>query len=340
MPPQFLPRLVNGPFEDPGLFIPFPFARRALLFDLGDNSQLSPRDLLKISHAFVTHTHMDHFIGFDRLLRCLLGREKDIFLFGPAGFIRNVEGKLAGYSWDLVQRFTNRFCLHLTEVHPERLLNRSYLCREGFAPEAETVSRPFGGLLHTEPAFDVSAVLLQHSIPCLAFALTERFHVNILKTGLDALRLRPGPWLTRFKNALTNAADPDTVVETDAAAGLPAQRFFLGELRERIARITPGQKIVYVTDVGDTPFNRAAIVEFARDANSLFIEAAFLHSEHDLAAAKHHLTARQAGEIAALAHAKHFTLFHFSPRYEGHAEALLAEARQAYEQTAGSRAGP
>ena len=292
MPPQFLPRLVNGPFEDPGLFIPFPFARRALLFDLGDNSRLAPRDLLKISHAFVTHTHMDHFIGFDRLLRCLLGREKELFLFGPAGFIRNVEGKLAGYSWDLVQRFTNRFCLHLTEVHPERLLSRAYLCRERFAPAAETVSRPFGGLLHTEPAFDVSAVLLQHSIPCLAFALTERLHVNILKTGLDDLGLRPGPWLTRFKDALYNAADP------------------------------------------------AAIVEFARGASSLFIEAAFLHSEQDLAAAKHHLTARQAGEIAALAQVKHFTLFHFSPRYEGHPEALLAEARQAYAETAGGLAGP
>ena len=70
----------------------------------------------------------------------------------------------------------------------------------------------------------MSAVLLQHSIPCLAFALTERLHVNILKTGLDALSLRPGPWLTRFKNALYNAADPDAVVETDAAAGSPVQR--------------------------------------------------------------------------------------------------------------------
>jgi ribonuclease Z len=225
-------------------------------------------------------------------------------------------------------------------VHPERLLSRSYPCRQRFAPEGETVSRPFGGLLHTEPAFDVSAVLLQHSIPCLAFALTERFHVNILKTGLDALRLKPGPWLTRFKSALYNAADPDAVVETDAAAGSPAQRFLLGELRERIARITPGQKIVYVTDVGDTPFNRATIVEFARDADILFIEAAFLHSEHELAATKHHLTACQAGEIAALAHVKHFTLFHFSPRHEGHAEALLAEARQAYEETAEGWTGP
>jgi ribonuclease Z len=340
MPSPFMPHLVNGPFEDPGLFIPFPFSRRALLFDLGDISRLSPRDLLKISHAFVTHTHMDHFIGFDRLLRCFLGREKELFLFGPAGFIRNVEGKLAGYSWDLVQRFTNRFCLHLTEVHPERLLSRSYLCRQRFAPEAEIVSRPFEGLLHTEPAFDVSAVLLRHSIPCLAFALTERIHVNILKTGLTTLGLRPGPWLARFKSALYDEADPDAVVETDETDGSPAQRFALGELRERIARITPGQKIVYVTDVGDTPFNRAAIVEFARGANILFIEAAFLHSEHDLAAAKHHLTARQAGQIAALAHAKHFTLFHFSPRYEGRAEALLAEAQQAYEETAGGSTGP
>ena len=65
MHPLFLPRLVNGPFEDPALFIPFQFERRALIFDLGDISRLAPRDLLKTSHAFVTHAHMDHFIGFD-----------------------------------------------------------------------------------------------------------------------------------------------------------------------------------------------------------------------------------------------------------------------------------
>jgi ribonuclease Z len=333
MPLRFLPRLVNGPFDDPGLFVPFQFDRRAILFDLGDNARLSPRDLLKISHVFVTHTHMDHFIGFDRLLRCCLGREKDLFLFGPPGFIGNVEGKLAGYTWDLVERFTAGFRLHLTEVRPDGRLQQSHECRRRFRPGGQSSSPPAAGPLYAEPAFQVAAALLQHSTPCIGFALTERFGVNILKTELDALGLPPGPWLSRFKAALVAGADPHQEFEMSPGSGGSSRRFALGELSRRIARITAGQKIAYITDVSDTPANRRAIVELARDADLFFIEAVFLDAEREQAAAKHHLTARQAGEIAAQAGAKRYCLFHFSPRYEGREAEILAEARRAYDET-------
>lgn len=336
MPSLFQPRLVNGPFEDPGLFIPYRHARRAYLFDLGDLARLPARDLLKISHVFVSHTHMDHFIGFDQLLRCILGREKDLHLYGPSGFIRNVEGKLAGYSWDLVDRFTCRLVLHVTEVRPDRLRQRSYRCGDGFAADGDIVERPFDGRLHAEPGAAVDAAVLPHSIPCLGLALAERFHVNILRTGLEALGLAPGPWLARFKAALYAEVDPQT--EFPLAPG-PARTFALGALARQIARVTPGQKIAYVTDVGDSPAARAAIVALARDSDQLFIEAAFLDSEHERAAARHHLTARQAGEIAALSRARRFTLFHFSPRYEGRAEELLREAQASYDRTLARRAG-
>lgn len=70
----FEPRLVNDSFGDPGLYVDFRDERRALLFDLGDIAVLPPRKLLRVSHVFVSHTHMDHLIGFDRLSRVSVGR--------------------------------------------------------------------------------------------------------------------------------------------------------------------------------------------------------------------------------------------------------------------------
>ncbi|MEJ2220417.1 MAG: hypothetical protein P8X80_06340 [Desulfobacterales bacterium] len=87
MHPRFHPRLINGPFEDPGLYIPFLFENRAVIFDLGDALPLTARELLKISHAFITHTHVDHSIGFDRVLRISLGRENKLHLYGPRGTV-------------------------------------------------------------------------------------------------------------------------------------------------------------------------------------------------------------------------------------------------------------
>jgi len=124
MKPSFHPRLINDPFSDPGLFIPFLFQKRAILFDLGDISTLSARDILKISHIFVTHTHMDHFIGFDLLLRHLLGHDKEIHLYGPSGFIKNIEAKLHGYTWNLIENYENTLSLLVTEVHKNMPLLR------------------------------------------------------------------------------------------------------------------------------------------------------------------------------------------------------------------------
>ena len=70
----------------------------------------------------------------------------------------------------------------------------------------------------------------------------------------------------------------------------------------------------------------------AKNSDHLFIEAAFLETHRDIAAEKNHLTARQAGVMAARAGAKQFTIFHFSPRYIDHEDLLQKEARIAYEQ--------
>ncbi len=97
------PQLVNDPSEDPALCVGFLFEKRALPFDLGDISSLATRRVLRLSHIFVSHTHMDHFMGFDRMLCLCLGRDKALHLRGPPGFIeRVVDGQTIAYVADVV----------------------------------------------------------------------------------------------------------------------------------------------------------------------------------------------------------------------------------------------
>ncbi|MGD9210888.1 MAG: MBL fold metallo-hydrolase [Desulfobacteraceae bacterium] len=328
MRPRFHPRLVNGPFEDPGLFIPFLFEKRALLFDLGDIHRLAPRDILKLTHIFISHTHMDHFIGFDHLLRLLLGREKKLWIYGPHGFLNNIEGKFAAYTWNLVNSYDHRLTINATEIRYNYLLKNTYHCSRQFKADTPAVSHPARPVIWDEPAFQIKHLILDHELPCLGFCLEERFHINICKSGLDKLGLATGPWLSDFKSALYHQEKSTDLFQPPTVQGLPAKKISLEQLRDTIAVITPGQKIAYITDTSYE--NAGDIIEFVKGADHLFIEAAFRNCHKEIAAEKKHLTAKQAGTLARKARVKRFTIFHYSPRYSDEAHLLEEEANQAF----------
>ena len=331
--PSFTARLINPPFYDPGLYISFLYQRRAILFDLGDLHALSPTELLKVRYVFVTHTHMDHFVGFDTLLRVSLGREKELHLFGPAGFFERVEGKLAGYTWNLVDEYPYGLNLRVTEVDEERCRTRQYLCKERFHQAGNEEEAPFTRILLKEPAFHIEAGLFDHRIPCLGLSLIEEFSVNIDKEALKALDLPVGPWLTSFKKEVAEKKDPGhafSVVWEENGKILREKTFPFGELAGKIARISPGQKVTYLTDLLGSPENFEKAVELARNADHLFVEAAFLDRDRETARTKCHLTAKEAGTLARKARVKQMTLFHFSPRYSELEEEIRKEAMEAF----------
>ena len=326
MRPNLHPRLVNGRFGDPGLFVAMLHRRDALLFDMGDLSALSARDLLRIGHVFVTHMHVDHFIGFDALLRVSVGREKTIFMVGPPGLADKVHHKLLAYEWDLVDRYPTDLVFEVTELHRGgAILGARFRFKRGFAREPLGAGRVKDDVVAAGDGFVVRAVTLEHHGPCLGFAFAEPAHVNVWKTRLEARGLPTGAWLQALKRAVADDRDDDTPIALPGHRGAAT----LGELRDLVT-VGEGQKIGYFTDIADTPANRDAIVRLANSADLLFIESSFAAADADQARARAHLTTRAAGEIARAAGVRRVEPFHFSPRYEDEEARMLSEVDAAY----------
>jgi len=332
MRPLFEPSLLNDSFGDPGLYIDFRDERRALLFDFGDLGRLPPRKLLRLSHVFVSHTHMDHFAGFDQWLRVVLGRKERIVLTGGPGFIDRVGHKLAAYTWNVVHRYDVPLVIEAREAWPGSSGRRAEFSSVArFERANDAPWSPAGDVLLAEETFRIRASFLDHDIAVLAFVLEEAMHVNVWKNRLAGMDLPTGPWLREARRAILAGAPDGTPIDIrwNDHRGRHAHVRPLGELRAAFECV-PGTRIGYVTDTRHTDANLAALDGLLADVDVLFIESVFLHADVAHAERKNHLTARQAGEIARRVRAKAVVPFHFSPRYEDRSAEVIAEVQAAW----------
>ncbi len=324
------PELINDPFGDPGLLVHFLLQKRALLFDLGDLSAVSNGTLLKVSHVFVSHTHIDHFIGFDRVLRTLFGHEKTLTIFGPKNIIKNVEGKLAGFTWNLVEQYSESLTIEVVEVQESGLLKATFRAIERFKLCDERQEPFVDGLIVDDPAFSVRAAILEHRVPCLGFALEEKPHVNIDKDKLESMKAEPGPWLNELKQSVLRD-DPESSFITVPFRDSRTEDIPLGQLKSDLVEVFPGQKIGYVVDTVFNDRNSKKIVELVKSADVFFCESPFLADEEERGQARCHLTSRQAGTLAREAGVKKLEVFHFSSRHKDCREQFYNEAHEAFQ---------
>jgi ribonuclease Z len=330
MRPLFHPALVNGRSGDPALYIETQFSNRAILFDIGDIAALSPGKILHIDHVFVSHAHVDHFFGFDRLLRVLVGRNKQVALYGPSGFVDHVHHRLQAYRWNLSGSYASDLVFAVTEILSSvDSRTARFRLKNAFTAEPGDNCAIVDGAICSEPTFRVSmAILAHHRAPCLGFAVEEVAHLNVWKSRLHDRGLPVGSWLRDLKEAVMAGRPADHLVRVPAGAG--SREMPLAAL-SGLLTVTPGQKIAYLTDIADTAANRTAAVSLARDADLLFIESPFMQADAALAAQRSHLTTAAAGAIAREARVRRVEPFHFSARYAGREAQMLNEVNAAFE---------
>ena len=312
--------LVNGIFGDPLLHARLRNGGRSLLFDLGDGERLPAHVAHQVSDCFITHAHMDHLAGFLWLLRSRIGQRTPCRLYGPPGLIRHIHGLVDGFLWDRIGDNGPVFAVH--ELRGERLYRSVIQAGVSDLREPEFIASP-GGVLAKEPGFRVRAVVLDHHTPVLAYAFEPTPQHNVRKDRLRAGGWSPGPWLNALKAGLRAGELQRELALPDGTTAT------VGTLGRDLIMTVPGRRLVYATDLADTPGNRQRLIDLARNAHTLFLEASFAEADRARATAHAHLTGRACGEIAAAAGIARLVPFHLSRRYAHDPAALFDEIRSA-----------
>lgn len=157
------------------------------------------------------------------------------------------------------------------------------------------------------PGWSLTALPLDHRVPTVGYRLQEADGVRMLPDRLASLGVL-GPDVGRLQR------------EGAVQVGGRVVRL------EEVSESRPGQSVAVVMD---TRWCEGALA-LADGVDLLLCESTFLDADRDLAERHGHLTARQAGELAAAAGVRRLVLTHFSQRYGDPGEPFLAEAAQVH----------
>jgi ribonuclease Z len=310
--------LVNGSTGDPVLYLDYPGADNALLFDGGENAGLTAAQLGDLEAVFVTHHHVDHFIGLDRIIRANMDRDKVLHVFGPVHTIRKVYDRITAYEYPFFP--FQKIVVRVTELLAGVARTAVLECTKKF-PEPDVVEQPWAGPVCYENAdLCVEAEPADHTVPCLAYALAEKtgYHPDPAKLGAGALR--PGRWVAEVLRQLRAGADVETRLEIDGGS------FTLAALADRYFARSPGARVAYITDTLWSEAARPGLTRLARGAWRLYCDSFYAAAEAKQAAKYKHMLAPQAGELARAARVEQLVLIHFATRYAGKYQQLVDEA--------------
>jgi len=208
----------------------------------------------------------------------------------------------------------------VTELLPGVKRTALLECTKRFPPPAVREHAWDGLVCYENDNLQVEAVPVDHTVPCLAYAMAERtgFHPDSdkLKSGL----LRPGAWVQEALRMLRAGTAGQTKLDIQGG------QFTLTSLANQYFVESPGARVAFVTDTLFTEELKPALVKLAKGAWRLYCDSFYAKAQEKSAKQYKHMMAHQSGELAKAAKVEQLVLIHFSTRYAGKYEALLDEA--------------
>ena len=223
----------------------------------------------QLEHIFISHAHGDHCLGLVGLLSSLSldKRTTDINLHVPADFV------------DILKAQIDFFVTHADfEI---RILPID--CKE------PTV-------IHSDPHFDVTAIPLEHRVPCYGFLFREKQGSRHIIPECIKQYAIPCTEIERIRGGGDFTTADGRVVPNEVLTTPP----------------DPARSYAYLSDT--RPVMQYA--ELLQGVDLLYHDATYCEGDEELARKYDHSTAAQAAEFAKACGAGKLLLGHFSSRYK------------------------
>ena len=301
---------VNSPFEDTAFFVRNMYKRNAFLFDCGKIGSLTNQEVLSIYDIFISHTHIDHFYGFDRILRGSLMAEKTIRVFGPPGIIKNVRGKLDSYTWNLIKSYAINF--EVVELNESRIHKHAlFKAENGFEGIYSEINH---NDIDLGEGFTFDFAFFEHRVTSVGYRIKEKPLYSANGELMSEQGFKPGKWVGELKQKVEDGYLADETITVDTKEGM--REMAVAELEAKFITKHSPQDITFITDIAPSYSNYLKALEFAKGTDSLLMEGVFMKEDILHAMDKQHLTLDLAKTIYKRSGAGKVRFFHFAPRYD------------------------
>jgi ribonuclease Z len=320
------PTFFAGLLDDPLLLVRVRPAGSNLLFDCGQLHHLAKRVLTALDALFISHTHMDHWMGIDSVIRHLHASPRTINLFGPPGLADKLQHKLSGYDWNLAEEHWASFSVH--EIYPDRIDRWLFSGPKSFQRRSLSGQNRNDRVIYQTPHLQVSAETCEHRVPSLIYRVDEKPTFLVDSEKLEQLELVPGPWLGKLKRRFFRGAEGQADFKVLKRQGEEVYELGVAdpeELTRQLQRPQQQASLGYISDIGFTLQNRNRICELMRGVDLLLCECTYLRAAKDKARTSFHLCSDDINQLLAELEPTYFLPMHLSKTYSRRTRELYQE---------------
>ncbi len=322
---NLVPTFFAGLLDDPLLLLRTRPNGRHLLFDCGQIHHLAKRTFTNLDAVFISHAHMDHWMGIDAVVRQLIAAGKTVDIYGGPGLADKFEHRLRGYDWNLAEDYWSSF--QVREIHSDRITCDLFSGADSFLRRRREAEERQGDLIYRNDFVEVLSICCDHRVDSHIFRINERPAYQIDRGKLEQMNLRPGAWLGDLKRCFLQRHDYPAELKIPAGA---EQELVVDDVRGLVTALMKPQRkhsIGYISDIGFNPENRRKILELMAGIDLLVCECTFLHEAKERARASWHLCTDDVNELLAALKPRFFLPMHLSRSYRRRSGELYRELK-------------